>query len=104
MAENHVCIKEGELGSIKTKLDNHDNEISDLKKVYDIMRSLSENTAVMTSELKNLKEDVLAIKGDVEDIKKIPADDHRHYKRAIITGIITLIIGFVFGVVMKGVV
>lgn len=92
-------------------------EISDLRKVYDAIHELSTNVAIVATESRitkesvmdlsadikelkhlpketeNIKETVRVIQSDVDNFKKAPAEDLRHYRRAIVVGVIMIIIG-----------
>jgi len=86
------CERVEEITRLKVEVATMHNEIEELKKVYTVIHSLATDVAVMTSEMQGMKNDIVDIKANVEDIKEAPANDYTYYKRLIVGIFITAVI------------
>lgn len=93
---------------IKVTVARHDEQIKTLFRRLDVQDRLVENVnslAISTEKLamnqKTLTDNQAKIKKDVEEIKEQPLKDYRDLKRtiitAIITGLVSVALGFLFG-------
>lgn len=93
---------------IKIAVARHDEQIKTLFRRLDAQDRLVENVnqlAISVEKLainqKSLTDNQNKIKEDVEEIKEQPAKDYRDLKKtiitAIITGLISIALGFLFG-------
>lgn len=109
--ENCACTKEGELATLfsenKAMAKAHDEmkaEIKGMAKIYDLIYELTTSVSVLAGEMARMNSDLSDVKNDVETIKKQPVSDFNHYKKLIIGGIITAILGAVLGAFLRGII
>ncbi|MDU5080214.1 hypothetical protein [uncultured Tissierella sp.] len=91
------CTKEGEIATLKAENKTIFKEIDNLKNIQNTILELSTNITRLVEQMRETKEDVKTIRDDLDEIKKIPSSDLHHYKKLIIGGAITIIVGFLVG-------
>lgn len=110
MAEHERCLHEGDLAELKTNMKAAFHRIDELRGIYDVLAKQSDamhmmavSMAQLTGRVDTITGTVEVIQSDVEEIKRAPSDDFRHYKRSWIDGAVMLLIGYLVGALLKGV-
>ncbi len=109
MTEQHRCLHEGDIAELKANVKAAFHRIDELKGIYGVLSKQSENIHSLAINITKLTErvdstnmDIKTIQSDVEAIKKIPSEDYRHYKRQWVGGAVMLLIGYIMGALLKG--
>ncbi|MBU5314148.1 hypothetical protein KQI38_19185 [Tissierella carlieri] len=95
--EQCKCTKEGEIATLKVENKTIFKEIDNLKNIQNTILELSTNITRLVEQMRETKEDVKIIRDDLDEIKKIPSSDLQYYKKLIIGGVITIMLGFLIG-------
>lgn len=95
--EECKCTKEGEIATLRAENKTIFKEIDNLKNIQNTILELSTNITRLVEQMRETKEDVKIIRDDLDEIKKTPSSDLQYYKKLIIGGAITIILGFLIG-------
>ncbi|CAK7021976.1 hypothetical protein CIW83_06320 [Tissierella sp. P1] len=95
--EECKCTKEGEIATLRAENKTIFKEIDNLKNIQNTILELSTNITRLVEQMRETKEDVKIIRDDLDEIKKTPSSDLQYYKKLIIGGVITIILGFLIG-------
>lgn len=105
--ERCSCTKEAEIAAIQSEVktlfrttEKHRDDIRDLNKTYELIRELTTSVSVLAEQMRRNTEDIGEVKKDVEVIKSKPAKALEHYKKLILGGIITTILGAILGAIL----
>ena len=108
MASEYRCTKEGELATLKSetkRLLETDielkAEITELRKVYDLIYSLSSNVSKLTDQMGRNAKDVKAIKDDLDLLKNKDGLKYGNLMSNISSIILGLVLGYLFTQIFK---
>lgn len=87
------ATKTEQISTLSRRVDN-------TEKILEAINTLKTNDELINRDLKEIKGDVSDVKQDVEKIKNLPAKNYNKLKMAIATGLISLIVGFFFGLLI----
>lgn len=111
MEDLHRCYHEADIAELKTNVKAAFHRIDELRGIYGVLTSQSEsihelaiNMTKLTERMDTTTNTIGAIQTDINDIKKVPVEDYRYYKRQWIGGAVMLLIGALIGALIQGVV
>ena len=111
MTEQHRCLHEGDLAELRTnmraafqRIDEQRAQGESLIKLTDSTHMLATNLAILTEKFETMVEKMTKMETTVAEIQRIPADDFRSYKKNWISGTVMLLIGYLVGALLKGLV
>lgn len=84
---------EHRLTALEKKVEFNTHEIDELKPVVKEINTMSKTMVKLVEQSKQTNENVKELKIKVDKIEAEPADDFKHYKRTIISHILTTLIG-----------
>lgn len=90
MEEN--CI-EHRLTALESKVKFNTHEIDELKPLVKEINTMSKTMVKLVEQGNQTNKNIEELKLDVDKLKAEPADDFKHYKRTIISHILTTLIG-----------
>jgi predicted nuclease with TOPRIM domain len=79
------------------KANRNEERIKKLENENEDLHQLATSVAVMAEQMKGLNQNVTTLRGEVEEIKEKPAKRYDTIVTAIITGLISALVGFVVG-------
>lgn len=85
------------LQKVTDKAQSNEGRIKKLESENTVLHQLAEAVAVMAEQMKGLNKNVTNLASEVEEIKEKPAKRYDTLVTAIITGLVSAIIGFVVG-------
>lgn len=95
----YKCTREGDISAIQTEIVSVWKRIDEMRSIYKSIQQLSINTSVLVEQMKETRVDVLKLREDVEDIKREPSDNYKHYIRYIVGILIgAIVMKFIGGV------
>lgn len=91
---------EHRLTALEKKVEFNTHEIDELKPVVKEINTMSRTMIKLVEQSKQTNENVKELKIKVDKIEAEPADDFKHYKRTIISCILTTILGGLIGALL----
>ena len=82
------------------KLDDLDKRLTQCESQQGAINALTLSVDRLTITMKNMVEQQKDIKSEVKALKEAPAEDYKHYKRTIISCIITTVVGTLIGALL----
>lgn len=111
MEDLHRCYHEADIAELKTNVKAAFHRIDELRGIYGVLTSQSEsihelaiNMTKLTERMDTTTNTIGAIQTDINEIKKVPVEDYRYYKRSWITGVIGIITGAILTALLSGVI
>ena len=105
------CMKEGELATLKAEnkslfqaQDEMKVEIKGMAKIYDLIYELTTSVSLLAEQMTRMNSDISDVKSDIVEIKAQPVNSYNHYKKLVVGGVITTIIGAILGAFIKGII
>ena len=83
------------------KANRNEGRIKKLEHENAVLHQLATSVAVMAEQMKGLNQNVTTLASEVEEIKEKPAKRYDTIVTAIITGLVSVLIGFVAGFFLK---
>lgn len=83
------------------KANRNESRIKKLEHESAVLHQLATSVAVMAEQMKGLNQNVTTLASEVEEIKEKPVKRYDTIVTAIITGLVSVLIGFVAGFFLK---
>ena len=83
------------------KADRNEGRVEKLEHESAVLHQLATSVAVMAEQMKGLNQNVTTLASEVEEIKEKPVKRYDTIVTAIITGLVSVLIGFVAGFFLK---
>lgn len=91
---------EHRLTAVEKKVEFNAHEIDELKPIIKEINTMSKTMVKLVEQSKQTNDNVKELKVKVDKIEAEPADDFKHYRRTIISCILTTIIGGLIGAII----
>lgn len=89
-----------EHSDFKHEIEEIEHRLVKCENQQEAMNSLTRSVDRLTLTVSTMVEEQKELKADVKNLKEAPVEDFKHYKRTIISCIITTIVGAVIGAVL----